>query len=226
MQRRIGALRDHVIVCGYGRVGRTAAETLALERRPFLIIDRNENRERELIEDEVDYLIGDATSKEDLDNAGVDHAHALVSAVDDDAENIYITMVARSMNPGLWIVARASEEASRERLLTAGANRVYSPFVTAGREMATAAVNPNLVDFIELTTTGAPALRLEELEVEPGSEMRGKSLGEVRGLARPLAVRRSNGELVIPPRDDLVLAEGDLLVMLGERDALRQMERR
>jgi voltage-gated potassium channel len=226
MQRRVGALRDHVIVCGYGRVGRTVAETLAQERRPFLIVDRSETRERELIEDDVNYLIGDATSKEDLTDAGVVHAHALISAIDDDAENIYITMVARAMNPGFWIVARASEEASRERLLTAGANRVYSPFVTAGREMATAALNPAIVDFMDVTITGAPALRLEELEIEPGSKLSGRSLGDVRGQAQPLAVRRSNGDLVIPPRDDLVLGEGDLLVMLGERDALRELERR
>jgi voltage-gated potassium channel len=226
MQRRVGALRDHVIVCGYGRVGRTVAETLAQEKRPFLIVDRSETRERGLIEDEVNYLIGDATSKEDLAEAGIVHAHALISAVDDDAENIYITMVARAMNPGFWIVARASEEASRERLLTAGANRVYSPFVTAGREMATAAMNPAIVDFMDVTITGAPALRLEELEIEPGSKLSGRSLGDVRGQAQPLAVRRSNGDLVIPPRDDLVLGEGDLLVMLGERDALRELERR
>lgn len=225
MHKRVGALRDHVIVCGYGRVGRTVAETLTQEKRLFLIVDRSETRERALIEEEVNYLIGDATSKEDLTAAGVANALALVSAVDDDAENIYITIVARAMNPGLWIVARASEDASRERLLTAGANRVYSPFVTAGREMATAAVNPNIVDFMEVTTTGAPALRLEELEVEPGSELSGRSLGDVRGQARPLAVRRSSGELVIPVNDDFVLTEGDLLVMLGERDALRPLER-
>jgi voltage-gated potassium channel len=225
MRRRIGTLRDHVIVCGYGRVGRTVAETLAQEDRPFLIVDRSDTKERELMEDEVNYLIGDATSREDLADAGLAHARALISAVDDDAENIYITMVARALNPDLWIVARASEEGSRERLLTVGANRVYSPFVTAGREMATAAVNPNIVDFMEVTTTGAPALRLEELEIEPGSELTGKSLGEVRGRARPLAVRRSDGELVIPPRDDLVLGEGDLLVMIGEREALRPLER-
>ena len=226
MQRRVGALRNHFIVCGYGRVGRTVAETLAQEGRPFLIIDRSDTRERELIEDEVVYLIGDATDKDDLVDAGLADARALISAIDDDAENIYITIVARALNPGLWIVARASEDGSRERLLTVGANRVYSPFVTTGREMATAAVHPNIVDFMEVTTTGASSLRLEELELEPGSELVGRSLGDVRGSARPLAVRRTNGEFLIPAPDDLVLEEGDLLVMLGEREALRPLERR
>jgi voltage-gated potassium channel len=144
--------------------------------------------------------------------------------VDDDAENIFITMTARAANPKLWIVARASQEESIERLRTAGANRVYSPFVTAGREMAVAAINPGVVDFLEVETDGPP-LRLEEVRVEVGSRHVGRKLGEVKGEAQALAVRQAGGDVLAPPDDDLVIGEGDVLVLLGERDTLRPLER-
>ena len=224
MSKRIEDLKDHHIVCGYGRVGRTVAEALSAEGCPFLVVDRSEERARELIEDSYLYITGDATERSDLQHAGIERARALISAVDDDAENIFITMTARSLKPDLWIVARASQENTIDRLRTAGANRVYSPFVTAGREMATAAVNPGIIDFIELKMEGLPLLRVEELEVEPGSHLIGRALDEVKGEAHALAVRRRDGSVLAPPGPSVRLGEGDVLVLLGERDALRPIE--
>ncbi|MEA2447930.1 MAG: voltage-gated potassium channel [Actinomycetota bacterium] len=224
MNRRIDGLTKHIIVAGYGRVGRTVAEALEEERFPYLVIDKNEGREKELIDDGVIYYVGDATTKEGLSAAGLERAHALISAVDDDAENIFITMVARSMKDDLWIVARAAEEASRVRLETAGANRVYSPFVTAGREMATAAAHPGVVDFIDVPAVATEALRLEELQVDHGSAFIGRSLGEIKGSTTALALRRATGELLTSPADTVSLTEGDVLLLLGERDELRPVE--
>ena len=224
MNRRIEDLSEHYIVCGYGRVGRTVAEALAAERRSFVVIDRNEERAGELGDAGVLYLTGDATERDDLVKAGIDSASALISAVDDDAENIFITMVARDLKPDLWIVARASQENTIARLRTAGANRVYSPFVTAGQEMATAAVNPGVVDYLDLKMEGLPALRLEELEVEAGSQLVGRRLIDVKRDAHALAVRKHDGRILAPPDGALELEEGDILVLLGERDALRPLE--
>ena len=224
MKKRIEGLEGHYIVCGYGRVGRTVAETLSAEGCSFVVVDRSEERASELRTDGHLYLTGDATQREDLLGVGVGRARALISAVDDDAENIFITMVARDLNPRLWIVTRASQENTIDRLRTAGANRVYSPFVTAGHEMATAAVNPGVVDFLEVRTEGLPALRLEELEVEAGSHLVGRRLAEVKRDAHALAVRRRDGTILAPPAEGLELAEGDILVLLGEREKLRPME--
>ena len=169
-------------------------------------------------------MIGDATRREDLETAGLTRARALISVVDDDAENIFITRVARSVSPDVWIVARAQQEESIDRLQTAGASRVFSPFVTAGREMAYSAINPRVVDFIEVERPGEDSMRLEELRVDAGSNMIGRTLEEVRGSARALAVARSGGEVIAPPTDDVRLQEGDLLVMLGMREQLRLLE--
>lgn len=224
MSKRIEDLNGHYIVCGYGRVGRTVADALRTEGCSFVVIDRSEDRSGELADAGVLFLTGDATERDDLVKAGIDDARSLISAVDDDAENIFITMVARDLKRDLWIVARASQENTIARLRTAGANRVYSPFVTAGREMATAAVNPGVVDFIEVKMEGLPSLRVEEFEVESGSHLVGRRLSEVKQDAHALAVRRRDGSVLAPPPEELELGVGDVLVLLGERDALRPLE--
>ena len=224
MGKRISQLSNHAIVCGFGRVGRTVVEELERDRIPYVVIDKSEAREHELLDTVASYLIGDATKRPDLEAAGIHRARALISAVDDDAENIFITMVARSVSPSVWIVARAEEEESVERLQTAGASRVFSPFVTAGREMAYAAVKQRVVDFIEVEAGSAPPLRLEELRVDAGSDLVGKELGKIRGQARALAIRHANGDVVAPPEDSITLQEGDALVLLGEREELRPLE--
>jgi voltage-gated potassium channel len=170
------------------------------------------------------YFIGDATKREDLEAAGIHRAKALISCVDDDAENIFITMVARSVSPTVWIVARAEQEESVERLRTAGASRVFSPFVSAGREMAYAAIKQRVVDFIEVEADRAPPLTLEELRIDAESDLVGKLLGEVRGKAKALAIRHAGGEVETPPLDETRLQAGDALVLLGNREDLRALE--
>lgn len=224
MAKRISQMSNHAIVCGFGRVGRTVVEELERDGIPYLVIDKSEAREHELLDAVSAYFIGDATKRDDLEAAGINRARALISAVDDDAENIFITMVARSVSPKVWIVARAEQEDSIERLQTAGASRVFSPFVTAGREMAYAAVKQRVVDFIEVEAENAAPLRLEELRIDGGSDLVGKALGSVRGRASALAIRHADGSVESPPPDDVVLQQGDALVLLGDRDDLRPLE--
>lgn len=179
MEKRIDLLRDHYIVAAYGRVGRTVVEELGAEGVPLLVIDKSEEKEENLLEDGVTYLIGDATHEDVLIAARLQHARALICAVDSDAENIFITLVARSMNPNVVIVGRTSQEASSHLLEKAGADRVFSPYVTGGREMANAALKPRVLDYMELGSNATSNVRLDELLV--GSKLDGKQLGEIRG---------------------------------------------
>jgi voltage-gated potassium channel len=224
MEKRIADLKDHHIICAYGRVGRTIGEELIAERASFVIVDTNEDLEEELMERGFVYIIGDATSEDILQAAGVERAKSLICAVDSDAANVYIALAARSLNPSIFIIARASQQSSMERLYRAGADRVVSPHLASGRQMALQALRPRVVDYFELGDRTRTGLRIEELEVGSGSELVGRALAEVTGSAIPLAVRHVDGELVANPDPSLQLRGGDLLVLMGERESLRPVE--
>lgn len=224
MERQVDRLSDHFIICAYGRVGRTVARELEAEGKPFVVIDAKEDLEEQMIEDGVAYVLGETSSEQVLRSAGVERARGLVCAVDSDATNVYITLIARSVNPDIYIVARAAEPDSTERLYKAGADRVISPYVTSGRHMAQLAMRPSVVDYLEVGRDNARPLRLEELEVDEDSPIVNHSVQEACGRAIPLAVRHSNGEIEPHPDPDLKLVPGDLLILMGEKDVLRLAE--
>ncbi|MGH2703531.1 MAG: potassium channel family protein [Actinomycetota bacterium] len=223
MERRIRELEDHFIVCAYGRVGRTVCRELEEEGRSFVVIDIDENLEELMIEDGVVYIIGDPSASAILKKAGIENARALVCAVDNDAQAVYITLTARSLNSSIFIVARASESQSEPQLERAGADRVISPYVTSGRHMAVLAMRPRLLDYLDIRS-GEGSIRLDELAVQEGSPLVGRPLKEVGDDAVPLVVRRSSGELVRNPSPDQKLEAGDLVILLGEPMALRPVE--
>ncbi|MFA5889593.1 MAG: potassium channel protein [Actinomycetota bacterium] len=223
MQRQIDQMKDHYIICAYGRVGRAVAREFEGERVPFVVVDRLEDLEERMQSDGVRYVIGDPTSEAVLQSVGIDRARGLISAVDSDADNVYITLTARSLRANLFIVARASESAAADRLYRAGADRVISPYVSSGRHMAMLSLRPRVLDYLEITGRGDEKMRLEELQVEPGSALVGMSLGEACEGATPLVVRR--GTTVLPrPTGDEVLQPGDVIVLLGEPRELRSVE--
>jgi len=224
MLKRIGALEDHFIICAYGRVGRTVAREFEAEGADFVVIENNEELEEQLQQDGVLYLDGDPTLESVLKDAGIARARGLVCALDSDAGNVYITLAARSLNPRVFIVARASDPAAAEHLYRAGADRVISPYVSSGRHMAMMALRPRVVDYLEVSPREAPTLRFEELRVEPGSELVGRALSDACRGNIALAVRRAGGDIVANPRSDLLLEEGDLLMLLGEKESLRPLE--
>jgi len=226
MDKRIGSMKGHFIIAAYGRVGRTAARELEAEGVPFVVVDRLEELEPIMQSDGVPYLLGDPTSESVLQQAGIERARALISAVDSDADNVYITLTARSMNPDLFIVARASEPKSPERLYRAGANRVISPYVSSGRHMAMLALRPRVVDYLEISGRDEKPLRLEEFLVEEDSPLVGHSVDEVGGDAVPLVVRRASGEVVTNPNGSEDVRAGDLIVLLGAPVDLRRAEGR
>ena len=221
MQRRITELRDHHIICAYGRVGRAAAREFEADGVPFVVIELKAELEEDLKRDGVLYLVGNSSSEAILRAAGIHRARGLVCAVDSDAENVYITLVARSLNPNISIVARASEDAAADRLYRAGANRVVSPYATSGRRMALIALRPEVVDFFDLARSGSGAVRIAELQVTDDSKLVGQTVAQVCGSATALLIRRAAGELLPNPSRDTVVKAGDLVVTFGEPDTLR-----
>ena len=218
MQRRIDGMSNHFIVCAYGRVGRAVARELEAERASFVVIDLEEALVERMESDGVAYVIDDPTQESTLRRAGVERARGLVSAVDSDATNVYITLVARGMNPELFIVARASEPGSDQRLLRAGADRVVSPFVSSGRHMALVAMRPRVSDVVELETADASSMKLEEVRVDAESPLAGRPVGDALGSATVLAIRHTGGQITANPPRDVTLQAGDLVLVLGEAE--------
>jgi voltage-gated potassium channel len=216
MRRRVDELRGHFIVCAYGRVGRAIAGELEAEGVPFVVVDSKAELEPDLERDGQCYLIGDASDEAVLRQAGIERAQGLICAVDSDAENVFITIVARSLSPALLIVARAAREQSADRLHRAGATHVVSPYVTSGRRMANLAVRPHVVEFFDVARAGQPGLRLEEVEITEGSPLVGQTLQQLTGPAVPLLVRHADGQLIANPTRELRLQAGDVLVVSGQ----------
>ena len=224
-EKRIARMRDHVIVCAYGRVGRAVCAQLRSEHATFVVGERLDSLSPDMRADGVLHLTADPTSEQTLRRLGVGRARALISCVDSDADNVFITLTARALNPKVFIVARASEPTAASLLYRAGADRVVSPYVSSGRQMALLATRPRVVDYIELTGPDHRApLRLEELVIEDDSPLAGQPIRVACGRATPLALRRATGEIAAPPAGDEVLGAGDLVVLLGEPVELRAAE--
>lgn len=225
--RRIDQLRGHHIVCAYGRVGRAAVEELRAHGVEVVVVEADPALEPLMRRAGVPYLIEDPTDEDVLEAAGVLRAEALVCAVDDDAVNVYITLTARSLNPGLTIVARAARASTAVKLRQAGADHVISPYVVSGSRMASLALRPALVDFIDMVTVG-PNLRLDEIMVREGSSLIGRTVEaaseEYAGVTVLALKQASEDAMSAPPSGDTVLSPGDLLVAFGPRDALDAME--
>lgn len=216
MLKRISELRNHMIVCAYGRVGRSVVEELRAGGIPLVVIDPGEAAIKRMEEDDVLHIGADPTSPGVLDQAGITRARALITAVDSDASNVFITMAARSIRPDLFIVARAGEAGGEEHLYRAGAERVISPFVSSGRQMALLAQRPGVSDYLDIAGLGESNMRLEEIRIERGSPFQGRTVEEAAGRSLPLLLRQPNCELIASPAPDATLEVGAVLVMVSE----------
>jgi voltage-gated potassium channel len=231
MERNLAALRQHMIVCGYGRMGRNVCDEFSQAKLPFVVIDRREEVLRDFNLPHAVAIAGDATSDEVLRKAGIERARALVTVLASDADNLFITMSARLLNDQLFIVARAEAEAAVPKLERAGANRVVAPYAIGGSKMAQAVLRPAVVDFIDLAMrTEHIDLQIEEILIEHGSALAGKDLRSSQ-LRQELgvivaAIKKSSGELVANPTGDTVMEGGDILIALGNRQSLDGVEER
>jgi len=225
MRRRIEALQQHVIVCGYGHVGQHVAADLLAAGAPVVVIDRLEAALTAAGEAGAHPVLGDASTDVTLTGAGIGRARALIAVAGADSDNVLITMAARLLCPTLPIVARAEDEATVPKLERAGAHRTVSPHAIAGGLMAQAVLRPAVLDFIEdATWKGHADLQMEEQLVGPGSPLDGRTVGASGLRSRAglilVAIKRPDGHLAFNPGDDAPVAAGDTLITLGSREQL------
>jgi len=227
MEREIGRLSGHYIICGIGRVGRSAAREMARSGASFVLIDQNDAKVTQHQHDWL-VLVGDATQEQILRHAQIERARGLVVATTTDATNLYIVLTARELNPKLTIIARASDEDAEKRLLKAGADSVVSPYRFAGQRIAQSFLRPHAVSFLDATTTHLGMdLEIGEVTVNEGSALSGKTIeaSRIRQNAGVivLAIKRSQGMQFNPASEDKIGA-GDCLIAMGQPAQLRQLE--
>jgi voltage-gated potassium channel len=229
MERNLAGLNNHLIVCGYGRMGRVVCREFSRQGLPFVVIDRRLDMLADFSLAGGIAVTGDATSDEVLRRAGVDRARAVVAVLPSDADNLYITMSARLLNARLFIVARAEGEEAEQKLLRAGADRVVAPYAIGGNKVAQAVLRPTVLDFVELATrTEHLELQLEQTEVAAGSQLAGATLTGSRLRAELgliiVAIKRRHGAMIYTPPPETMLEAGDILIALGKRSQLDQLE--
>ena len=228
MKGKLSKLKGHVILCGYGRVGREVASAFSNEKTDYVVIEQNPEAHAKAAFDGCLCLQGDATMDSVLEEAGIHSARALVAAVGSDADNIYITLSARGMNPHLAIVARASSEESESKLRRAGADRIIFPLRVGGQRMAMSALHPLVVDCIDTTLrVHGRELVLEEVTVGPRSPLAGTTIahGQAQAVGTAiLAVKKKHGDVLTNPPNDTLVETGDQLVVIGSREHLRLLE--
>jgi voltage-gated potassium channel len=229
MRRRVAKMQDHFILCGFGRVGREIARDFTAENIAFVVVDINPDSLQRAAAQGFTVMSGNAADVGTLQAAGIERARGLVTAVDDDADNIYVTLSARVLKPDLFIVARANAEDAERKIRLAGANRVISPYTIGGRRMASLAMRPTAVEFVDtVLSANNGQLLLEDLTIRPGSAWIGRALVELfpdSDEAFVLALKR-DGEMRFRPAADTELRSGDELVAAGPPEAIRALEQR
>ena len=227
MQKRISDLEGHSIVCGQGRMGLEICEYLSERNRPVVVIDHNEDRIHPVCEENGwPFIVGDATNDDVLKSAGIDRAASLTTVLATDADNLYVVLSARMLNPEVKIIARAVGEKAVEKLERAGATRVVSPFRTGAVKMARFMLNPSIEDFIEIADSHGNELELADIQISPQSNYVGRKLMETdlrtRGVM-VIGIRRESGERLMPPPGDAVIQSEDCLFVFGNTDAVNSI---
>ncbi len=228
MDREISRLSDHFIICGAGRVGRSVARELARKPLPFVVIDSDEAKLARYTAEGWLTVIGDATQTQVLQQAHIESARGLVAATTTDATNIYIILTARSLNSKIKIIARASEDNAEKHLLTAGADRIVSPYHFAGYRIAQTFMRPHVVDFFDTAMNQQKPLEIEEVQVHPGSRFDGQTLEGSRIRQEMgvivLAIKGEDSHMRFNPSPDEAIHVGDHLIVMGEPAGLRRLE--
>lgn len=230
MERSLAGMKNHMIVCGYGRMGRLVCKEFAAERIPFVVIDKKEELVENFALEHGVALHGDATLDDTLRHAGIDRARALVTLVASDADNLYITMSARLLSDKVFIVARAEDERDEQKLIRAGANRVVSPYLIGGSRVAQAVLRPTVVDFIELATkTEHLEIQIEEVQIAPAGRLVNLALkdSQIRQQFGVIivAIKKQTGKMTFNPPPEAVMEAGDILIVLGHRQQLDELEK-
>ena len=221
LEKMIKKLNRHYIICGCGRIGYLICKELSQEKIDFVVIDDNPEIIQKIHDEGFIYYKGDATQDKILIAAGIKRARGIICALPSDAQNLYVILTAKELNPDIYVLSRSEEIESEHRLLRAGADRVISPYVLGGMRMAMAISRPAMLDFIEITTRRQSLeLRMEEIDIGEGSPVIGKSLEESEIRQRYgliiVAVKKDSGQMMFNPVASYVISKADKLIALGE----------
>lgn len=227
LEKRIRAQEGHYIICGFGRVGSSIGEALALRPLGIVVIERDPARISKLNERNILHVAGDATDEDVLITAGIRNARGLVAALKTDSDNVYVALSARQLNPGLFIMARAAEEQSERKLLAAGANKVVCPYRMGAHRMAQTILRPTVTDFLDLTLMDSN-IQMEEMPVLDSSKLVDVALQD-SGIRQELdliivAVKKAPGNMIFNPSSQTRLEAGDTVVAIGEKQNLERLE--
>lgn len=230
VSKKIKSLRDHYIICGYGRIGSIICKELTRKAIPLMVIEKDEHVQEQLEEDKILYLDGDATHEETLLEVGIEKAKGLVSVVSSDAENVYICLTARGLNPRLYILSRAEDEASERKLLRAGANKVILPYILGGRRMVQAIIRPTVSDFLESAVHDQSfELAIEEITVGEDSRLVNQSLVD-SGIRQEMdviiiGIKQKAGTMIFNPSSQTEIQPDDILIAMGRNKDLETLRR-
>ena len=229
MEKQIIKLKNHIIVCGYGKTGTDIVGELTKLNKQFVVIEKDEQKVEELKEHGLLVLFGDATDDEILEKAGVSRAKGLIASVSNDADNVYIVLSAKGMNPKLRIIALSIDDQSRKKLIRAGADNVVSPYAIAGRRMARLLLTPGIVNFLDVMVQNQELeLMIEEVIVQKGSPLVNKQLrqsnikAETNG-AMIIGIKKQDENIIVNPSGETLLEEGLTLFVLGNNAQIEKL---
>jgi voltage-gated potassium channel len=228
MEKAISKLKQHFIICGYGRIGMSICRVLKERQYPLVVIENDSSAIQNIKTNNFLYVAGDATHDEILIQAGVERAKGIICVLGTDSDNVYITLTARSLNPGLLIVARADDANAENKMIKAGADRVISPYEIGARRMALAVLQPTVTEFLDLAVhSSAFDLRIEQVEIDSKSSLDGVSLVDAALRQKlgvtVLAVQQSSGGLTLTLDPQHIIRGDDILVALGSREGLNAL---
>jgi voltage-gated potassium channel len=227
----IDKLEGHFILCGFGRVGRGAAEELRQANMPFVVVDNDEDKIERAMHDGMLGVVGDASRDETLKDVGVDKARGLIATLASDADNLFLILTAKTLNPNLQLTARVAEESSEQKMRRAGADHVFAPYNSTGHRMVQALLKPHVMQFLDVTTQATMGINvgIEQVQIEESCKYCGRALWELQ-IAREtgvivLAVRRAGGEMMFNPSLEMTVAAGDHLIAMGRPQGLQKLEK-
>ncbi|MGA3097353.1 MAG: potassium channel protein [Bryobacteraceae bacterium] len=229
-KRMIDKLKDHYIICGYGRVGQGAAKELRREEVPFVVVDVKPERVELAIHEGLLAVAADSTRDETLHSVGIERARGLVAALATDADNLFVLLSAKGLNPKIYVATRAAEEGAEEKMKRAGADSVFAPYALTGHRLAQALLRPHVVQFLDFATSDIGInVAIEQVRVAEGSEAVSKTIREAQ-FGRDLgvivlAIRKGDGQMQFNPPADTAIHAGDYLIAMGKHASLHTLER-
>jgi voltage-gated potassium channel len=230
MSKKIQEVKDHYIICGYGKVGQQIYNEFSSRQVLCTVVEKHPETVEKAIKEGVLVVQGDSTEDSVLEEAGIKRARGLISAVASESDNVYISLSARVLNPKIFIVARAETAEAEKKLLRAGANRAISPHTLGGTRMAMAALRPHVVDFMSVATSSEGVdIRIEELEVKEGSSLSNSTLRDCELRQKVgvivLGIHKKDGQMLFTPPSDSKIEPGDILIAIGKSEELEKLEK-